>query len=68
MNVTLTPEVRKFVEQKVMSGRYRSPDEVVNGLLALIQHQEGLSPEDLEELRAEVEVGIDDANHHRFVE
>ncbi len=68
MNVTLTPEVRKFFEQKISSGRYQSPEEAVNGLLSLVQHQEELSPENLEELRAEVDLGIDDADQGRFVE
>jgi antitoxin ParD1/3/4 len=68
MNVVLAPEVRKFVEQKMRSGQYHSPDDAVNGLLRFLQHQEELSPEELEELRAEVDAGIADADAGRFVE
>jgi antitoxin ParD1/3/4 len=68
MNVVLAPEVRKFVEQKMRSAGYQSPDEAVNGLLRFLQHQEELSPEELDELRAEVDKGIDDADAGRFVE
>jgi len=68
MNVTLTPEVWKFVEQKISSGRYRSPEDVVNGLFTLVRHQKELWPENLEELRAEIDLGIDDADHGRFAE
>ena len=68
MDVTLTPEVQRFVEEKVKSGQYGSADEAVNRLLALVKERESLGPEDIEELRSEVDAGIEDADRGRFVD
>ena len=40
MNVTLNPELEKFVEYKVKSGLYQSPSEVVNEGLRLLWEKE----------------------------
>jgi putative addiction module CopG family antidote len=68
MNVSLTPEVKKFVEKAVAAGRYGSPEEAINGLISLVKEQEELTPEDIKELRAELVQAIDEADHGRFVE
>ncbi len=38
MNVSLTPELEKFVSGKVESGRYNSASEVVREALRLLEH------------------------------
>ena len=40
MNVTLTPELKKFVSAKVRTGRYNSPSEVVREALRLLEEQD----------------------------
>ena len=40
MNVSLTPELEKFVQEKVKSGRYTSASEVVREGLRLMEKQE----------------------------
>jgi antitoxin ParD1/3/4 len=41
MNVSLTPELEKFVEEKVESGLYNNASEVIReGLRLLIEHDE----------------------------
>ena len=68
MNVSLTPDVQEYVEQKVRTGQYASAEEAVNTLLALVREQEELSPEDIDELRAEVDIGIAEADRGEFVQ
>ena len=68
MHVTLSPEVQKFVEEKVKTGQYRSPEEAVNRILTLIREQESLTPDELNELRDEVDRGIAEADRREFVE
>lgn len=68
MDVTLNSEARRFVEAKVKSGEYRSAADAVNGMLALVREQEDLTPQDIEELRAEIDAGIADADAGRFIE
>jgi antitoxin ParD1/3/4 len=40
MNVSLTPELEKFVQQKVESGRYTSASEVVREALRLLEKRD----------------------------
>ena len=40
MNVSLTPELERFVQEKVRSGRYTSASEVVREALRLLEEHE----------------------------
>ena len=40
MNVSLTPELEKFVNRKVQTGRYNSASEVVREALRLLEEHE----------------------------
>lgn len=59
MEITLPPELLKFVEQKVQAGQYESAAAVIQGALVALKQQEELTDEDLAELREDVEVGLD---------
>jgi antitoxin ParD1/3/4 len=58
MNVSLSPEMARFVEEKVKTGQFQSPSEVINGALTAYQQAELLTPEALAELRDQVDIGI----------
>ena len=62
MTVCLTPELQRFVDEKVRAGEFSSADEAVNTLLSYIVQQEQLSGRDLDDLRAKVAVGIVEAD------
>jgi Arc/MetJ-type ribon-helix-helix transcriptional regulator len=54
------PHVRSFIEEKLRSGRYRTPEEVVQaGLAALMQQPDDFSPGEWDELLAEGEASIE---------
>ena len=59
MNVALTPEMQRFVDDKVRSGQFRSPSDVIDVALSVLKESEALTPEALEELRADVRVGLE---------
>lgn len=59
MNVSLTPELEEMVSQKVKSGLYNSASEVVREGLRLVREQDQLREIKLEELRKEIQLGID---------
>jgi antitoxin ParD1/3/4 len=61
MNVSLTPELERFVQDKVRSGRYLSASEVVREALRLLDEQDRLRAFRLEELRREIAVGLEQA-------
>jgi antitoxin ParD1/3/4 len=66
MNITLTPELENLINEKVKSGRYASPGEVIREGLRLLKEQDELKRIRLEELRREVQKGIDDMREGRF--
>ncbi len=59
MNVSLTPELEKLVNDKVKSGRYNSASEVVREGLRLLQDQDELRRIRTDELRREIMLGVD---------
>jgi antitoxin ParD1/3/4 len=60
MNVSLTPELERFIAEQVESGRYRSASEVVRDAVRLLQMQWQEREAKLEGLRAAIEVGLAD--------
>ncbi len=59
MEIILTPELENLVNRKIQSGRYNSPSEVVREGLLLLKREEDLKKLQVEELRGEVQKGID---------
>ena len=68
MTISLKPEVQEFVAEKVRSGQYPSAEEAVNALLAMAMEQERLTPQDVAELRAQLDPAIAEADRGQFVE
>lgn len=58
MNISLTPELDKFVHDKVASGRYHSASEVIREGLRLLEEQEQLREVKLAALRDEIQKGL----------
>lgn len=54
MNVSLTPELEKFVTAKVQSGRYNSASEVVREALRLLEEHDSARAAQLAEFNEEV--------------
>jgi antitoxin ParD1/3/4 len=66
MNVSLTPELEKFVNTKVESGLYNSASEVIREGLRLLQQRDEMRELKLEALRKEIQLGINDLEAGRF--
>jgi len=58
MNVSLTPELEDFVNDKVKSGLYNSASEVVRESLRLLRRQDELEQLQLDELKREIQTSI----------
>ncbi|MBI3695723.1 MAG: type II toxin-antitoxin system ParD family antitoxin [Acidobacteria bacterium] len=65
MNVSLTPELEKLVNQKVGSGLYNSASEVVREALRLLKEQDEIKRSRLEVLRKEIAVGLEQLDRGR---
>lgn len=59
MNISLTPELEKFVHDKVAGGRYHSASEVIREGLRLLEEHEQLREVKLAALREEIRKGLD---------
>jgi len=59
MNVSLTPQLEALVKKKVESGLYGSASEVMREALRLLDEHDRLRSMRLEELRAEIQKGLD---------
>lgn len=59
MNVSLTPELEKLVNEKVKSGLYNSASEVIRESLRLLQEQDELKKLRRDELRREILLGVE---------
>lgn len=66
MNVSLTPELEKFVSTKVESGRYNSASEVVREALRLLEEHDEARATRLAEFNQELGRRLDslDRGHH----
>ena len=59
MNVSLTPELEKWVQSKVESGFYGSSSEVVRDALRLLYQFEGERARKINELRSDLQIGLE---------
>jgi antitoxin ParD1/3/4 len=67
MNVHLGETFDKFVAELLAGGEYQSQSEVIREGLRLLKEREDLRKLRLEELRREIQVGIDQANRGEVV-
>ncbi|HEY8751142.1 MAG TPA: type II toxin-antitoxin system ParD family antitoxin [Tepidisphaeraceae bacterium] len=68
MHVQIKPELQRFMDDQIKSGLYESSDDMINAALATLQAREDLSSQEIEELRAEVDEGIAEADRGEFVD
>lgn len=68
MEIQLKPELEQFIREEVDRGRYDTPAEAVNAAVARLQTDAELSPDDLEDLRTELDLGIAEADRGEFAE
>lgn len=60
MNISLTPTLEKFVQDKVASGLYNSVSEVIREALRMMASREKISKERITQLNKEIEEGWND--------
>jgi antitoxin ParD1/3/4 len=68
LNISLTPELEEFVASQVGSGRYQSASEVVRQGLRLLQDQEITREAQLEGLRHQIQIGLDQADRRELLD
>ena len=66
MNIVLSPELENLVNEKIKSGWYDSPSEVVRDGLILLQEEDELKKLRREKLRCEVMKGINEMREGKY--
>lgn len=67
MNISITPELEQFIQEKVKSGMYQSASEVVREALRLLSEREEIRKRRLEQLNQEIQLGLDQLGRGEFV-
>jgi len=60
MNISLSREAQKFIEEQVNSGRYSSATEVMGEALRLLSEKERVRAKQFAELKEKIRVGIEE--------
>lgn len=68
MNVNLTPELERLVQEKVRSGLYNNQSEVVRAALRVFIEQERLREAHLERLRGALAEGLEQADRGELLD
>lgn len=58
MNISLTPELEKYIQDKVNSGLYTSVSEVIRESLRLMNTYDDLQKHRIEQLNQSIETGL----------
>ncbi len=58
MNVSITPQLESFLQERVKAGRFNNTSEAVRAAIRLLQKEETEYEEKLAALRAEIEKGF----------
>ena len=67
MNVSLTPELERYIGQLVEAGRYRSASEVVRAAVRTLQDQEEERRVKLKALRQSIDRGLEELDSNERV-
>jgi antitoxin ParD1/3/4 len=67
VNISLTPELERLVDEKVKSGRYASASEVIREGLRLLEEQEKMKQHRLAEIRQKIDRGLDQLDKGRGI-
>jgi antitoxin ParD1/3/4 len=62
MNISLTPELERYINAKVNSGMYTSASEVVRESLRLLHMYEDLKNQRIQQLNFAIDVGLSQLN------
>ncbi|MBQ2644188.1 type II toxin-antitoxin system ParD family antitoxin [bacterium] len=66
MNISLTPALEKYVQDKVAQGLYNSASEVIREAIRLLISKETVSKERLDMLNRDIEIGLNDMKNGNY--
>jgi antitoxin ParD1/3/4 len=67
MNISLTPELEHFVQDKVNSGMYTSASEVIRESLRLLYTYDDLQKQRLQQLNQAIDIGLNELKANKKI-
>lgn len=68
MNISLTPELERFVQEKVAHGMYTSASEVIRESLRLMHTYDDIQKQRIAGLSQAIDIGMNQLHHGQFTE
>lgn len=68
MDISLSPDNEKFIQNQIAAGIYNSLNEAINATISIAISQVIDSKSQLDMLNAEIQRGIDDYNEGRYLD
>ena len=68
LNISLTPEMERFIADEVSSGRYQSASEVCRDGLRLLREKSELRDAALDEVRKKIAAGLEEARRGQLID
>ncbi|NES86463.1 MAG: type II toxin-antitoxin system ParD family antitoxin [Moorea sp. SIO2B7] len=68
MDVTLKPELREFIEDKIAQGQYQSLDDAINKGLELLRNHDNIYRGRFAELQQEIIIGVEAAERGELID
>jgi len=68
VNISITPELDKFLQSRVESGRYQTTSEVVREALRLLERHEQERDESFHQLKAKLQTGAGQAERGELID
>jgi antitoxin ParD1/3/4 len=68
MEVKLRPELERFLDEQLAAGHYASAEDAINAGVARLQTEQELSEVEIQDLRADLDAGLAQADRGEFVE
>lgn len=67
MNISLTPELEKFVQDKVACGMYTSASEVIRESLRLLHTYEDVQKQRIGQIQHAINIGMQDIENQNII-
>ena len=68
MNISLTPELERFIQEKVACGMYTSASEVIRESLRLMHTYDDVQKQRIAELSRAIDIGMEQLHQKRVVD
>lgn len=68
MNISLTPDLENYIEEKLRGGMYNSASEVIRESLRFMYTYDGLQKQRITQLNSEIGIGMEQLNQKRYVD